>query len=411
MDKLYEYWLSSIPGVGNHSITKLLNYFKEPKKIYHATQGQLSCVLTKKQTESVIQGKESFDLQTEYNKLEKLGIQFITKDDLLYPNRLREIPDAPYCLFVRGRLPSEQKLSVAVIGARDCSEYGKYIAKALGETLAKHNVQVISGLARGIDGISQEGALQEGGESFGILGCGVDICYPKQNQNIYNSLLEKGGIISTYHPGTKPKPSLFPPRNRIVSGLSDVIVVIEARQKSGTLITVDMALEQGREVYAVPGRITDRLSDGCNKLIKQGAGLILSPEDFVKEIKMIFYQKNGMVEINGRGENSGMVEKNGRAEKSGMVEIDGMMENGDMEKQDTKKIIAKKLDKKKDKSEYNADEILLEFLDFYPKSIGDIYENVKDIYSQNQTFSILVTLCILGKATQVSPGHFIKKQI
>lgn len=185
--------------------------------------------------------------------------------------------------FYKGRLPKDTIPSVAVIGARECSEYGRYVAEELGRYLGTHRIQVISGMARGIDGISQQAALSAGGTSYGVLGCGVDICYPSQNRRLYEELGREGGLLSTYAPGIRAMPAYFPPRNRIVSGLSDALIVIEARQKSGTLITVDMALEQGRDVYVVPGRITDRLSDGCNRLLNQGAGVMLSPEQFLEE--------------------------------------------------------------------------------------------------------------------------------
>ena len=158
-------------------------------------------------------------------------------------------------------------------------------------------------MARGSDGISQQAALSAGGTSYGVLGCGVDICYPAQNRRLYEELLEKGGLLSTYTPGTKPLPQYFPPRNRIVSGLSDALIVIEARQKSGTLITVDMALEQGRDVYVVPGRITDRLSDGCNHLLTQGAGVFLSPESFAEDFLRSWEEKQGLSADGSGGKN------------------------------------------------------------------------------------------------------------
>ena len=158
------------------------------------------------------------------------------------------------------------------------------MAEKLGEILGKNGIAVVSGMARGIDGISQTAALKNGGISYGVLGCGVDICYPAQNRTLYDRLVAQGGLISSYPPGTPALARNFPPRNRIVSGLADAVVVVEAREKSGTLITVDMALEQGREVYAVPGRITDRLSDGCNRLLRQGAAPLLSPEELLEAL-------------------------------------------------------------------------------------------------------------------------------
>ena len=210
---------------------------------------------------------------------------FITPFEKEYPDKLKNIPDAPAGLYVRGKVPVESEITVAVVGARDCSEYGRYVAEELGSFLGKSGVTVVSGMARGIDGISQWAALEAGGTSIGILGCGVDICYPARNRALFDRLSEQGTIISEYPPGTPPRPMNFPARNRIVSGLADAVVVIEARCRSGTLITVDMALEQGKEVFVVPGRVTDRLSDGCNRLIKQGAAIMLSPEELLEELR------------------------------------------------------------------------------------------------------------------------------
>lgn len=217
-------------------------------------------------------------------RLLEQGIGFVNVTEQAYPKRLAQIPDPPFGLFYLGALPAQDAPSVAIIGARECSEYGRYVAAGLGDFLGRHGVQVISGMARGIDGISQEAALNAGGSSFGVLGSGVDICYPASNHGIYEKLKEQGGVLSEYGPGCPPSASNFPMRNRIVSGLCDILVVVEARMKSGTMITVDMALEQGREVYVVPGRVTDRLSDGCNHLAKLGAEIFLSPELFLEEL-------------------------------------------------------------------------------------------------------------------------------
>ena len=196
--------------------------------------------------------------------LEEKKIRVINKEEKEYPRRLKEIPKPPEKLYILGSLPVERIPSVAVIGARDCSEYGRYVAARLGSVLGRKGIQVISGMARGIDGIAQEAAVDAGGYSYAVLGSGVDVCYPASNKSLYEKLKVTGGILSEYPPGTSAIARNFPARNRIVSGLADAIIVVEAREKSGTLITVDMALEQGREVYAVPGRITDSLSVGCN---------------------------------------------------------------------------------------------------------------------------------------------------
>lgn len=199
-----------------------------------------------------------------------------------FPERLRHIPDPPFGLYYRGGLPGESGPAAAVIGARLASGYGREQARRFAGRIAADGITVISGMARGIDGIAQRAALDAGGRSYAVLGCGTDICYPEENRNLYDRLLREGGILSEYPPGTLPEARLFPPRNRIISGLSDLVLVIEARRRSGTLITVDMALEQGREVYALPGRVSDRLSDGCNRLIRQGAVPATCPEDILE---------------------------------------------------------------------------------------------------------------------------------
>lgn len=280
----YELWLCSFPDIGNRQLVSLAELCGGAQGVYYAGTDKWNQVLKEKQVESLKRFTERWKPGEEYEKLRTKGIRLMTLADSLYPRKLREIPDAPYGLFVRGKLPEEGELTVAVIGARNCSQYGDFVAKKLGEDLGLHGITVVSGMARGIDGISQQAALDAGGRSCGVLGCGVDICYPKENRKLYDRLWSQGCLISSYPPGAPAMPRNFPPRNRIVSGLADAVVVVEAREKSGTLITVDMALEQGREVYVVPGRITDRLSDGCNRLIRQGAIPLLNPQELVKDL-------------------------------------------------------------------------------------------------------------------------------
>ncbi len=178
--------------------------------------------------------------------------------------------------------PGLESPAAAVIGARLASGYGREQARRFSYRMASRGITIISGMARGIDGIAQTAALDAGGRSYAVLGCGVDICYPEENRSLYDRLLQQGGILSEYPPGTPPEARLFPLRNRIISGLADAVLVIEARKKSGTLITVDMALEQGRDVFALPGRVSDSLSDGCNRLIRQGAAPATCPEDLLE---------------------------------------------------------------------------------------------------------------------------------
>ena len=285
----YAHWLYNIPGVGRKTIKYLLSEKGTPEAVYHMSQKELECLLDEMHAKStlaelIIDSKKDWNIKRAYENLKEKGIRFTCLGDEKYPGRLAQIPDAPYGLYFQGKLLMEERPSVAIIGARNCSEYGRRMAQHYGRELAAAGIQIISGMARGIDGISQKAALDAEGFSLGVLGCGVDICYPAENRELYEMLCKRGGICSEYPPGTEPKNSLFPPRNRIISGLSDVVLVIEAKNRSGTLITVDMALEQGREVYALPGRVTDALSEGCNRLIQQGAAVAFSAEDMIRSL-------------------------------------------------------------------------------------------------------------------------------
>lgn len=282
-ERMYAYFLCSIPMIGGVRAGQLEERFGSPQGIYEAgVEGWRECV-SESIAEYMDRQKKEDAWRRDYAQLAEKQIHLVFSREEGFPKKLLTIPDPPYGIFYKGKLPEDTIPSVAIIGARECSEYGRYVAEELGRYLGTRRIQVISGMARGIDGISQQAALSAGGGSYGVLGCGVDICYPSQNRRLYEELSRDGGLLSTYAPGVRAMPAYFPPRNRIVSGLSDALVVIEARQKSGTLITVDMALEQGRDVYVVPGRITDRLSDGCNRLLNQGAGVVLSPEQFLEE--------------------------------------------------------------------------------------------------------------------------------
>lgn len=324
-------------------------------------------------------------------------ISFITPFDNIYPERLKSIPDAPAGLYVMGRLPAESEIMVAVIGARECSDYGRYVAEKLGAFLGERGVTVISGMARGIDGISQWAALEAGGTSIGVLGCGVDICYPSKNRKLYDRLLEQGAVLSEYPAGTPPRPMNFPARNRIVSGLADAVVVIEARNKSGTLITVDMALEQGREVFVVPGRITDGLSEGCNKLIKQGAGVLLSPEELLEELREMKCRTQAPCEKQ-RPKAVGRQAKEDRNKRS--VELTKEQQDKMPKEHSTKHEIKQNGDLQ---GELLA---IYRALDFYPRSVEQIMEFLPYNISQRQVAVQLMRLCMENRAVQVSPGHF-----
>ena len=294
----YAHFLCSIPGNGIRTMEKMYNLYGilgGYEGVYFSIKEALqneSRVLSEKiginsrQKASLESWMLEKDVKKEYEKLLYNKIWCIPKYLKGYPDKLKYIYNPPNALYVKGYLPGNSRSVVGVIGARNCSPYGEMMAKEMGRALAKAGIQVISGMARGVDGISQRSALMAGGAVFGVLGCGVDICYPEENLDIYQKMIsqKRSGIISEYIPGTEPAPGLFPVRNRIISGLADTIVVVESREKSGTYITVMNALEQGKDVYVIPGRIGDPLSFGCNRLIAQGANVIYDIKQFVSDI-------------------------------------------------------------------------------------------------------------------------------
>ena len=281
----YELWLANIKGIGNQKIHYLLDAAKSAKELYFADEAALDQIYGITDTDicNITESKKVWNLEKEVEALYEKGLSFVSMEQSDYPKRLRNIQSAPYALYYRGHLPDEKKKAVAIVGARGRSAYGSSVARELAGELAKRDVVVVSGLARGIDSDGHAGSLEKNGETFAVLGCGADICYPAQNRYLYEKMTEKGGIISEYPPKTPAKPAFFPARNRIISGLSDCVVVVEARKKSGSLITADYAMEQGKEVYAVPGRIRDSLSQGCNQLIRQGAGVYTGVQEFLEE--------------------------------------------------------------------------------------------------------------------------------
>lgn len=283
----YSYWLSNIPGIGIRSRNRMLGTVGSAEELYRLPEKQLLLLpgITEKQVKAVIESRKR-DYETPFYRLGEQGITFLSREEPEFPEKLRQIPDAPYSLYVKGKLPEPRQKAVAVVGARRCSAYGSTVAEKIGRRLAECKAAVISGMAQGIDGESHWGALKGAGRTYAVLGCGVDICYPRCQGKLYDNILNCGGIISEYPPGTKPLPQLFPARNRIISGLSDVVVVVEAKGRSGSLITADYALEQGKDIYAVPGRLYDPLSAGCNALIRQGAGIISDVEEFLTELEL-----------------------------------------------------------------------------------------------------------------------------
>lgn len=284
----YEYWLASLVSLSGRKKIYLRTLFMEAEGLYRARPETLEriCALTKRERKVIqmAQGRSEDELesQLEYCIQNQIHLAVWGQED--YPARLEHIYNPPYALFYRGNCPHSTQRSIGVVGARNCTHYGRTVAEQIGKGLALAGVRVISGMAAGIDGAAQRGALLGQGGTCAVLGCGVDICYPAGNRKLYEQLAKEGCIVSEYPPHTQPLALNFPQRNRIISGLSDGVLVVEAREKSGSLITADFALEQGKEIYAVPGRISDLSSRGTNHLIRQGAGIFLNMEDFLKEM-------------------------------------------------------------------------------------------------------------------------------
>lgn len=283
MEEMYYYWLHNVTGIGQATYRNLLQYVT-PKELYEGAITKAKNLLGEKQQKNMRESILTWNVLKEWEILRKREIQVLGILTGEYPAKLSKISEPPPVLYVKGKKELLKRPSVAVVGARGCSNYGSLMAKELGRQLAAMGIVVVSGMARGVDSICQSACLECGGESIAVLGSGVEVCYPQENKPLYDRLRVQGAVVSENLPFTKPTPGLFPLRNRIISGLADVVVVVEAREKSGSLITVDTALEQGKEVYAIPGRITDSVSQGCNRLIKQGAGMIYSIEDFLEEI-------------------------------------------------------------------------------------------------------------------------------
>lgn len=283
----YWAWISGVDSLYWKKVKGLLKHFKTAREIYFADKKDLERKggLSKEETDKIEISKKSFDAERFWKQLKDKNIHFVCIADENYPQRLRPYDHKPYFLFYKGNLPKDEVPSVAMVGARACSDYGRKMAKNIACCLAENNVQIISGMARGIDTYSQLGAIERKAPTYAVLGCGVDICYPAENIEIYETICHTGGILSEYPPGAKPLAWHFPQRNRIISGLSDKVVVVEAKEKSGSLITVEWALEQGKDIMAVPGRISESLSSGCNQLIKSGAEIITSPKDVLEDFK------------------------------------------------------------------------------------------------------------------------------
>ena len=289
----YWVWLAECRGVSNQARLALLRHFGSPEDVFYADTGEI--LLTEGITREQAKALEDHKLNKADKILadcQRLGLRILTIQDAEYPGRLQNIYDPPCLLYVKGRLPAfDEEAAVAVVGTRDCTPYGVACAEKLGYGLASGGAVVVSGLAKGIDAAASRGALRAGGVTVGVVGNGLDVHYPYESRYLYEDIAAAGVLLSEYPPGTEPAGNHFPARNRIISGLSLATLVVEAPERSGALITAETALEQGRDVFAVPGPIDAPASVGCNRLIRDGAGLVSDAWDILREYAGRFPEK------------------------------------------------------------------------------------------------------------------------
>ena len=282
-----KYWvaLKWVEGVGNVGFKALLEAFGTPQKVFEAPLSMIKAVpgIGDKTAPQIKSFKDWKKVEKELEFADRTCVSIVTSQDPLYPSQLLSTYDYPAFLYVKGHL-KEDDVNVAVVGSRTASTYGKFTTERLCRELVLRGITVISGLARGIDSAAHRGALSGKGRTIAVLGCGLDVVYPPENEKLFTEISLQGALISEFPFGTPPNAPNFPARNRIISGISLGVVVVEASEKSGSLITARLALEQGREVFAVPGSIDSSGSRGTNKLIKQGAKLIENVEDILEEI-------------------------------------------------------------------------------------------------------------------------------
>lgn len=293
MEEYYLMWLSRVEGIGFKRANLLLDHFGSAENIWNAAPSALRSLhgIGEKTIDQLLSFRTEEQLNDWIIEMEEKDISFYSYRHPKYPRLLREITDPPLGIYVRGDLPDDDIDTVAIIGARKCSRYGATVAYQIAKDLGKTNVIVVSGMARGIDSEGHRGILDGGGKTIAVLGCGVDICYPSENEGLMQRIIENGCVISEFPPGMPAVPKNFPSRNRIIAGLSKMVVVVEAGKKSGTIITADMALDYGRDVFVVPGNVTSALSYGTNELIKQGCPIITEGNDILMALGIAYKEE------------------------------------------------------------------------------------------------------------------------
>lgn len=278
--------LALVPGVGTTHFIRLLARFRSPEAVLSASREALREVVGPKLSERITQYAEVVDLSTQERLMGEYEASLLTMNASSYPLALGEIYDPPLVLFVRGALKEQDEYAVAIVGTRKATPYGIQMAEKLARELAARGITIVSGLAAGIDAAAHRGALEAGGRTIAVLGCGVDVVYPRHNADLMHAIIQSGAVISQFPMGVSPSPGHFPLRNRIISGISKGTIIVEAPSRSGALITAHAAVEQGREVFAVPGQVGKRNSEGPHALIREGAKLVENIEDVLVELNL-----------------------------------------------------------------------------------------------------------------------------
>ncbi len=292
-------WFANLKGLITRKKNELLHFFNTPAEIFKADGIALAKtgILSRENVAAILAKEPRKAVDETMEKLDMLHIDVITLADEQYPDMLKNICDPPVCLYTKGKLYHDE-LSIGVVGSRKASGYGVSLAKKISSELSEYDICIISGMARGIDTAAHQGALSAGGRTIAVLGCGLDIVYPPENRRLMEHIIQNGAVISEYPPGVQPAPHHFPIRNRIVSGMSVGVLVVEAGERSGSLITAKLALEQGRDVYALPGNVININSKGTNKLIQDGAKLVTSVRDIIDEISWFEnFKRNSILDL------------------------------------------------------------------------------------------------------------------
>lgn len=292
------FWIgfNKVPGIGAARLQTLLDFFGDLEAAWQASARDLQQAgLDRRSLDSLLRVRAALDLEAELRRISQANVHVLTWADPEYPPNLRQIYNAPPVLYVRGAIEKRDEWAVAIVGTRRASVYGKEAARMLGSGLAGAGVTIVSGMARGIDTVAHRSCLDAGGRTIAILGCGVDVVYPHENARLAAEISERGALVSEYPLGTQPEASNFPPRNRIISGLTLGTVVVEASRRSGALITAGFSAEQGRDVFAVPGNVFARGSEGVNRLIQQGAKLVCSANDVLEELNLTMVSEQAQV--------------------------------------------------------------------------------------------------------------------